>query len=253
MRKAMIAASVALVSMSTMSAYAADLRSGSMKDGPVDAYGHNWAGLYIGGSAGFGTGDTSGKIDIDDNLVEEYGVLGLVERVLQSDYDVNGAVYGAHVGYNIQRANIVFGLEAGINGTDMDGSATCAVIGYCQRELDWYGTGVARLGYASGNTLFYGFGGVAWGDVKTSLGLISPDLTLLDGEETHVGWTAGLGLEHAVNDRFSVRVEYSHVDLGEESTSLSYRGETIPFVKDDVDLSFDTIKIGASYKFTSGD
>ena len=88
--------------------------------------------------------------------------------------------------------------------------------------------------------------------MKTSLRLISQGITLLDGEETHVGWTAGLGLEHAVNDRFSARVEYSHVDLDEESTSLSYRGEAVPFVKDDVDLSFDTIKIGASYKFTDG-
>jgi hypothetical protein len=43
-----------------------------------------------------------------------------------------------------------------------------------------------------------------------------------------------------------VRVEYSHVDLGEESFSLGG-------IKDEVDLDFDAIKIGASYRFGARD
>lgn len=222
-----------------------------------------WGGLYIGGSAGFGTGDTSGQIDIPDlrrELVTKdyeggdyYGELEkLIERLLQSDYDVNGAIYGVHAGYNWQRGSLVYGLEAGFNGTNMDGSSACVVLLNCQRSLDWYGTGVARIGYAPGNTLFYGFGGIAWGEVKTNIGLVSAGIPLFEGEESHVGWTAGLGVEHAFNERFSVRVEYSHVDLGEEDTALTFRGRTIPGVTDNVDLSFDAIKVGASYKLTGG-
>jgi outer membrane immunogenic protein len=211
-------------------ANAADL-GGSLKDAPVDNYGpgYSWAGLYVGASAGFGAGDT-------ESTIHDYTV---------SDYDVNGAIYGAHVGYNFQRGSIVFGVEAGINGTDMDGSQQ--IFGpflTSERELDWYATAVARLGYASGKTLFYGFGGVAWADVTSR---ISTPWGSVEGDDSHVGWTAGLGIEHALSDRFSVRVEYSHVDLGTGDGLLS------DYVDHEVDLKFDAIKIGASYKFGGRD
>ncbi|MEJ2119032.1 MAG: hypothetical protein P8Y36_14570, partial [Alphaproteobacteria bacterium] len=142
MRIAIIAASAALLSVSA--AHAGGLYDkGSMKDTPsyVETATPVWGGLYIGGSAGFGTGDTSGKVKN-----RKHGP--------QTDYDVNGAIYGLHAGYNWQRGNLVYGLEAGFNGTNMDGSTSCSWNSTCERELDWYGTGVARIGYAPGNTLF---------------------------------------------------------------------------------------------------
>lgn len=235
-------------------ASAADLGDsyGSYKDAPASyGPGHSWAGLYIGGSAGFGTGDTSGKLGfgdrvdyILDEINEEAGIN--LASLFQSEYDVNGAIYGAHVGYNFQRGHVVFGLEAGINGTDIDGSTDVLVIGKSERELDWYATATARLGYAADRVLFYGFGGVAWGTINTTLSV--PLLNAgVSGETDHVGWTAGLGVEYAMTDRFSVRVEYSHVDFGEETTSFNL-GENFS-INDEVDMSIDAIKIGASYKF----
>jgi outer membrane immunogenic protein len=229
MRKFTAMAAAAAFVGSASFASAADL-GGSYKDESIASYGpsYSWAGLYIGGSAGFGTGDT-------ETTIEGFSI---------ADYEVNGAIFGAHVGYNFQRGNVVFGVEAGINGTDMDGSQQ--ILGpllTSERELDWYATAVARLGYASGKTLFYGFGGVAWADVTTKVGSILLSDTI-DSEDTHVGWTAGLGIEHALSDRFSVRLEYSHVDLGEGDGLLTEVG-----LDHEVDLKFDAIKIGASYKF----
>ncbi len=237
MQKTLVAAIAAVMAIAP--AHAGDLYGGSLKDAPVvQTYVPDWGGLYIGGSAGFGVGDTSGEL------------VGI--PLLQSKYDVNGAIYGAHIGYNWQRGDIVYGLEAGYNGSAIDGSSSCVLLLNCQRELDWYATGVARLGYASGSTLFYGFGGLAWGNVSTEIGFLSPAVPFLEGDESHFGWVAGVGLEHAFNDRFSVRVEYSHVDLGEEDTTLNFvGGGTLP-VDDSVDLSFDAIKIGVSYKLTGG-
>jgi outer membrane immunogenic protein len=74
---------------------------------------------------------------------------------------------------------------------------------------------VARVGYAHGNSLLYGFGGIAWGDVDTS-SILDTGETYLSGATDHVGWTAGVGVDYALSERFSVRVEYSYVDLGEE-------------------------------------
>ena len=231
---AMMAAAAALIGGANV-ASAADLHN-SYKDEPIASYGpgYSWAGLYVGASAGFGVGDTQ-------TTVEGFPI---------ADYDINGAIYGAMVGYNFQRGNVVFGVEATINGTDMDGSQgllTSAITS--EREMDWYATAVGRLGYASGKTLFYGFGGVAWADVSSKLNVLGT--TLLEDNETHVGWTAGLGIEHALTDHFTVRVEYSHVDLGEETTTYEL-GKRFSIDKD-VDLKFDAIKVGAAYKFGGHD
>jgi outer membrane immunogenic protein len=244
--------------MST-TAYAADLHGGSLKDAPAayDAPAAIWAGLYVGGTVGFGVGNTTGQLKKDSKeedgpdpesaaMLVDVGDSGPdFASLFSSDYDVNGAIYGVHVGYNFQRDNLVFGVELGLNGTDINGSDACGLFGLakCERSLDWYATTVGRLGYASGRTLFYGFGGLAWGEVQTDISLFGHNL---NGEETHVGWVAGLGIEHAMSDRFSVRVEYSHVDLGEEDHSL---GDGL---SSEVDLSFNAIKVGASYKLTGG-
>lgn len=262
MRKTLIAAAAALAGVS-VSAHAADIHGGSMKDAPVYAPSSPlWTGLYVGGSVGFGVGDTSGKLKFDErggmyDVPEIDGEIAFVAEeddsdigdilssIFSSDYDVNGAIYGVHIGYNVQRdGGLVYGVELGLNGTDIDGSDTCVFIFECERELDWYATAVGRLGYAAGNTLFYGFGGVAWGEVQTDVSLFG--VSFLNGSETHMGWTAGVGIEHAFTDRFSARVEYSHVDLGEEDHDLG-KG-----LKSEVDLNFDAIKIGASYKLTGG-
>ncbi|MFP3921967.1 MAG: outer membrane protein, partial [Dichotomicrobium sp.] len=234
-----------------------------------------WSGLYVGGTVGFGTGDTSGKLDIDieekeylRSAVAPDGVGGddfvdAIEAFLATDYDMDGAVYGAHVGYNWQRGNAVFGIEAGLNGTDFDGHTDC-VIGLvdCNRELDYYARVVGRLGYAVDNLLFYGFGGVAWGDVQTKISAFGEPVddllggeTSFDNEQTHVGWTAGAGLEFAFTDRFFAGVEYAHVDLGEESYNVfSYEGCDCDIdIDNNVDMSFDVIKIRASYKLWDRD
>jgi outer membrane immunogenic protein len=221
MRKTMMAAAAALMA-SFGAASAADLGGygGSTKDGPV-AYGPatSWAGLYVGASVGYAWGD-------GEQLTE-----GRFET------DLDGAVYGAQVGYNFQRDNIVFGVEASFNGTDMEGDAFDRL---ATSELNWYATAVARLGYSAGDFLVYGFGGVAWGEVK--LGFEDDRFT---SEETHVGWTAGFGVERALSDRFSLRLEYAHVDLGTEDH----------FVNDcDVcegSAEFDVVKVGVNYRFGS--
>jgi outer membrane immunogenic protein len=257
---AVLAASVGVCA----TANAADL-GGSYKDAPMaSAYVPTWGGLYVGGSVGFGVGDTAGRItgvDFDqpvevlDKRRGEGGSLDGLSSLLSSEYDVSGAIYGAHIGYNWQRGPVVFGVEAGINGTDIDGSdSQTFAIGFfpvgiqSERELDWYATLVGRLGYASGNSLFYAFGGVAWATVDTTLSVATPfGSGSTSGSSDHVGWTAGVGIEHALTDRFSVRVEYSHVDLGEDTAQLALG--SFATINDKVDLSFDAIKIGASYRF----
>ena len=252
MYKLIGAAAVALLGLG-VSAQAADLHGRSLKDAPAApvAYGpgHSWAGLYVGGSAGYGWGDATNTVTVSGSEDgENFGpiVLG------KSKDDLDGGIYGAHIGYNWQRGHLVAGVEAGINGTSMESTTDFGSGGEesGKNELNWYATTVARLGYAEGSWLVYGFGGVAWGNVDTTVDSIS-----VTRSSDHVGWTAGLGVEYAVSERLSLRAEYSHVDLGEDTVGLfsaSGEGGSVKF-EDKVDLSFDAVKIGASYKLTGGD
>ena len=71
----------------------------------------------------------------------------------------------------------------------------------------------AALGYAMGTWMPYVTGGVAWGSTHVNLndlGAIVPPKRYL----THVGWTAGLGIEVAVGGNWTAKAEYDYVDLG---------------------------------------
>lgn len=162
----------------------------------------------------------------------------------------------------------MFGIKTGLNGTDVDGLTDCVVgILDCNREIDYYGRVVGRLGYAVDNLMFYGFGGVAWGDVQTKIsafGVSVDDVfggaTSFDNEQTHVGWTAGAGLEVAFTDRFFAGVEYADVGLGQESYSVfseDFLVGDITTIGVDIDnrmdVEFDVIKLRASYKIWDRD
>jgi outer membrane immunogenic protein len=224
--------------------HAADVyaKGGGLKDNPVAAFQPLWAGLYLGGSIGRGWGNIS-DVWTDSYPDGPIFITGVTER---SD-ELNGAVYGAHLGYNFQYGNIVFGPEIGINGAGMDSSA---FNGNVKHDLNWYATAVGRLGYARDNVLLYGFGGIAWGNMETEL----PRSRFKD-TATSVGWTAGLGAEYALSSHLILRLEYAHVDLGSETTyeaAESYPNygwtDTI-----ETDLEFDLIRVGASYLFGGGD
>jgi outer membrane immunogenic protein len=256
--------SACVVAYSANCGYAADVYGGqSYKDAPTVIAAdpvYSWSGPYIGASAGFGVGQSENNVTLSEDY--EGDEKGDSLPFLPSIDELSGAVYGVHAGYNFQRDRIVFGVEASLNGTDIDGTSTSpGLLGsliQTETAIDWYATAVARLGIASGKTLFYGFGGVAWAGVDSKasgvLGLDIPgaSITLNNNSETPIGWTAGLGIEHALGANWTARVEYAHVDLGSTSSSASvlFDGEETGIVSThSQDIEFDTIKIGVNYKF----
>ena len=211
----------------------ADGYRGSVKDVPQP---FSWTGFYIGGSAGLATGDTRGDLGFGG--------------VLNTDYSLNGALYGGQVGYNYQRGATVFGVEASFSGADIQGNTACVIVLNCRRDIDWVASVVGRVGLAMNRSLFYGMAGVAWADVNTHVSVVG--VPLLNGSDTHVGWIAGLGFEHAFTDRISTRIEYAHIDLGNENQNLTIAGGggglSIP---DKVDVRLDTIRLGVNIKLTN--
>lgn len=233
---------------------ASNTLAGGLKDDPGPPL-FSWTGFYVGGHAGIGTGDTSG---VPQSLTIPAGPVVIpippaIGAFFASDYEMSGALYGGHIGYNFQKNNLVFGIEGSISGTSIngDGPAGLGLI-VSEREVDWLASVTGRLGYAMGQSLVYAKGGVAWGKVSSTVRL--GGIAVLEGDETHVGWTAGVGFEHAINNNLSFRIEYAHYDLGSETHSLSYNGALggapgLFSIESDVDARIDTLTVGVSYKF----
>jgi outer membrane immunogenic protein len=224
-------------------AAAADLGHdrGSIKDAPVVA-GYSWQGFYVGAHAGLVTGNTQGLADLS--------LFG--GPAIATDYSLAGALYGVHAGYNLQRGAVVFGIEGSWSGSNVQGNTACVVVFDCKREVDSVYTLAGRLGWAMNRTMVYGLLGVAWGEVNTKVTSQLIPISL-SSDERHVGWVAGFGLEHALSDRVSFRIEYTRIDLGDETHNLAISPAIIgfPAIPDKVDVTIDTIRLGVNIKLTN--
>jgi outer membrane immunogenic protein len=225
LRKSLLAA-VALMT-GTLAAAAADLPS--RKAPPVYVPPppiFTWSGVYIGGQIGYAFGH--------DNWYDPGTPIG-------GRYAANGVLGGAHIGYNWQMAQFVFGLEGDVNGTSVSGSQSFAGITFGTRVLI-DGSVRGRVGYAFDRALFYATGGAAFGDVRnTYANPFGAPFQSID--HTRVGWTVGGGIEYAVTNNWSVRAEYRYTDYGRYTDPfLGF----IPITNHQVE---NRVTAGFSYKF----
>jgi outer membrane immunogenic protein len=217
--------------MSAGAAAAADLgpyRQGSIKDAPPPAVYRrpfSWSGLYVGAQVGYGWGNTAAQSGPTTGFDQSYG------------YDSNGWVGGVHAGYNWQYQNLVYGIETDIEASSISGSGIGSLGLAHTTDLNWVGSTRGRLGIAYDRTLFYATAGWAYGDVRI-------DKSFASYSDVRNGWTAGAGVEHAISDRMTMRLEYRYTDLG--STNFSSNAVT-SIDKSEVD--FHTVRAGVSFKF----
>ena len=203
-----------------------------------------WDGFYIGVNAGGGVGDFDTRILMD---------LGIVPPGFQVPQDQSGLVAGGHAGFNLMNGPWLIGLESsfawsGINGkgqraSDIDPDWMIHTGG----ELAWIGSTVARLGYARGNTLLYGKGGIALTDVNmrgysTFQGVYQGGANV---SHRRGGWTVGLGAEFALAGAWSARLDYDYYDFGNARADAG--GTPIS-----IDIQHHVGRIGFSYALGTG-
>jgi outer membrane immunogenic protein len=195
--------SVAAAALLASPAVAADMSRGYTAPAPYSAF--SWAGLYVGANLGyqFGTVHNSGA-------------------------DPDGFMGGLQVGYNWQTGQFVYGVETDIQFSNAEDTS-----GANKFSNPWFGTVRGRLGVAMNNMLFYGTGGLAYGEGK----LVSPF-----GTETHshFGWTAGVGAEVALARNWSAKVEYLFIDLTDERYT---------FTGLEHDFTSSLLRFGFNYRF----
>jgi len=217
---------------------------GSLKDAPPPpVYVFSWTGLYVGGHAGLMTGNTEGYPNF--GCADEACLV--TEALFSTDYDMNGGLFGGQIGYNYQFGRgAVVGIEATYSGSTVEGDGPTALGALVsKRELDWLATLTGRSGYAFGRSLIYVKGGVAWGKLDTDIRV--GGISVASGDDTHFGWTAGVGFEHAITDRITARIEYAHIDFNSENHRLRF--DEAAAVRSEVEAEFDTVTLGVNFKF----
>lgn len=160
-------------------------------------------------------------------------------------FRLNGLLGGMHAGSNWQRGSIVYGVEADLDYTTLQGGTDFAypggVTGRLSFRSDWQGSLRLRAGFAKDTWLFYGTGGLAFG--HATLTAASAGLSMADNG-LHVGWTVGAGIEKAFNQNWIGRVEARYTDFGEKGYDLGSLGNGVQSGWSQTSLTF-----GLSYKF----
>ncbi len=166
----------------------------------------SWAGFYIGGHAGYGWGRSTIH-DLDDFCLGA-GVC----PTPSVRYRFNGALGGAQAGYNWQSGNLVFGAEVDVSFAGMKDTLTFRPPGpaLLTTEVDWFGTGRLRLGYAIANSLLYATGGVALVHIENRM---QSGNIVAATSGVKWGWTAGAGWEYAFASNWTVRAEYLFIEV----------------------------------------
>ncbi|HUN95867.1 MAG TPA: outer membrane beta-barrel protein [Bradyrhizobium sp.] len=104
------------------------------------------------------------------------------------------------------------GAEADFDGSTVTKSITGPVASGTE-QIPWLGTFRGRLGVASDRFLVYGTAGGAAIELKSDVNAGAAGSTSTDA--THGAWTAGGGVEYALTDGLSARLEYLYLDTGD--------------------------------------
>lgn len=196
----------------------------------------DWSGYYVGVQLGY----LSGQDDINDTEVGNSSYSDYHDH-----FDLFGGTGGVFGGCNFQRDKWVFGVEGDLEVTHANGDNLDWPFGDASRvEIRDQASLRGRIGYLlNQRILIYFTGGLALADVKTEY---------FDGADADrntqisAGWALGSGVEYAVNNKWTMRLEYRYVEFSDISDVTK---TTDPGWEEHNSLSADVIRMGIAYKF----
>jgi outer membrane immunogenic protein len=195
------------------------------------------------------------------------GLPGFTSGNLYPGLKPSGGFGGGQIGYDKQYGTWVVGAVADIQASSFTNSAVIftpfATTGSNLTEslsakIDWFGTVRGKAGFAANDWLFYGTGGLAYGDARSTIGFAcTPGGAACSGvnsggstSETMVGWAAGAGISKAFGN-WNVGVEYLHIDLGRSSvTGVNLTGNfPTTTITESQHFTNDMVRATVNYKF----
>jgi outer membrane immunogenic protein len=197
-------------------------------------YYYNWTGFYVGGNVG-AAWDTSTLTD------DFFGVSFNTSR--------SGFVGGGQIGYNWQISpQFVVGVEWMFDGTSIN-SDTGTFIGLggtplaANQTIDWVTTLAARFGWTADNWLFFGKAGGGWVHASETLTNFANQFAV-SASDARSGWLLGVGVEYGFAPRWTARVEWDHIGLGDKTIAGFTPGDAVVLSR-----RFDMLTFGVNYRF----
>ncbi|MGE0023670.1 MAG: outer membrane protein [Hyphomicrobium sp.] len=198
-----------------------------------------WTGPYIGAHLG----GSWGHIDTVPRIAPIFSP----EISMHKD----GVLGGLQGGYNVQAGPWVFGIEGTYSRTGIDGRASIAADPitagariHTASETAWIATLGGRIGFETGRSLIFAKAGAAWMSYDFS-GYTAVGGLVLGGasaSDTRSGWTIGLGTECALDQTWSLRLDYDYLDFGDKT--YDFNGTLA-----DISADYHVIRAGVTYRF----
>jgi outer membrane immunogenic protein len=245
----------------------------------------SWTGFYIGLNGGYSWGRSRSDAAFF-NSASGAAITPPAGSTTQSNFNLNGGVFGGQAGYNWQTGNWVWGFEGDLQWSREKGStaflcASTTTGGVClpgatflptgaaagtsvamDQTIDWFGTFRGRAGVlVAPSVLLYGTGGLAFGGVKTNLTMSSaianvfpagtPAIATASSRTSRAGWTVGAGLEAMFARDWTAKFEYLYVDLGSFDSTVAL---TSPAIAMNVHsrVTDNIVRAGINYHFNYG-
>jgi outer membrane immunogenic protein len=190
----------------------------------------NWSGFYVGGNigGGFANSSWSDPFGGSNNTFSDDGFIG-----------------GGQVGANVQFNALVLGIEADFDWTGLKGSGKDSLGNTINTNTQWTSTVTGRVGAAFDRLLVYGKGGVAFARDQSSIN----DLfgATASTNLTRTGWTAGAGIEYAIAQNWTARIEYDYLGFGSDMLNLATAN--FPTYSPSASLNVQEVKAGINFKF----
>jgi len=191
---------------------------------------YNWSGFYIGGNVGGGFANSSWTDPFTG---------------ASDTFSKDGFIGGGQIGANVQFNALVLGVEGDFDWTSLKSSGTDSLGNIINTNTQWTSTVTGRIGPAFDRLLVYGKGGVAFANDESSVNLISG--ATASASNTRTGWTAGAGLEYALAQNWTARIEYDYLGFGSETLNLATTA--FPTYNPGASLNVQEVKAGINFKF----
>lgn len=206
---------------------------------------NKFSGIYAGVHAGYVDGDDEGKERLNG-----------VKTGWSFDNSPDSGLIGVLAGFNkVFENNVLWGLEAdyeyrGSSDKSNEEFRNEADSDYpVKSKLRDAATVRARIGYIfnEGQTLAYVTGGYAGAEIKRTFDEYFPPTGSVSVSDWYHGWTLGLGAEHFVSDKLSVKAEYRYSDYGKERVNVDRPWTNAEYDKQEYDEQ--SIRIGLMYHY----
>jgi outer membrane immunogenic protein len=251
MKTTITAAAIAASTLAAGTAFAADLPRRSEPAPIVQVLPiFTWTGFYVGINGGYVFETGKSTINGSPGLLAT-GFTPGPQKTLGDGYTIGGTI-----GYNYQIGNFVVGLETDLAYVDLGKtivSGAGPLVTTLSQNTSYLGTVRARVGVTFDRALVYATGGLAYGDHYSATS-ISGLGRFWDGtkDETKFGYTVGAGLEYAITNNWSAKLEYLYYDLGKnEFQSQIATGPALPgvFAQTRGENKGNIVRAGINYRF----